>query len=192
MFCLFFFFTFLKITCWKTVNRIYTIDKECTSSFKTRAHVYLELSELTLIDFNLYLYKEINCDFTGKSSSFLFPHAKRSKLCCDRLSFFKVIPHWSAIMFDARLCLKILASYLRKVCASCRSGVIRRKSSTSLIRHVLGERGNCTATCDLTASRCRICVTTSEPHAGFLGRWDSVPYPFFSVMPLKRTFSMWP
>lgn len=56
--------------------------------------------------------------------------------------------------------------------------MIRRKSSTSLTRHLLGERGNCIALCDLTASRCCLCVTTSEPHGGFFERWGQSAVPF--------------
>ena len=36
----------------------------------------------------------------------------------------------------------MMISYSRKVCASCNVGVMRRKSSTSLIKHLQGRQKN--------------------------------------------------
>lgn len=155
----------------------------CAREALKRAHCYLDwVIYLTLI--------KLMCTVTRKLIVNLLARAPLPKFLTAKELIFAVIirNHFSKLLLiNQPLCqkcsgLKTPASYFRKVWASCRSGVMRRKSSTILIRQLL-ERGKLNSNMWID---CPLLL-----HMGYC-IWAPRWYPFFSVMHLKRAFSMWP
>lgn len=94
------------------MNRIYTIDKECMSSFKTRENFYLELSELTLI--------ELICTFTRKLIVILLARAPLFYFLMPREPNFAVISNHFSKLFHIK--------HVRSTIVSKNSCILLKKS----------------------------------------------------------------